>query len=212
METEFQILLYFYSTAPQVLGAMLAIIGALQISRIGTIKSQIEHHSENLQERINSFAPLQDFPMAATLHQKLDYFVKNFRAGSYNSALSHLVSFIEDNRDILHSDFAGRHIYSIESSVELLKQKIEYLKSLYKILSWVFWFNGIIVLFFLFGFIGMKYISDQNYLFPILLIAGLVLSSLSIYTILTFVVNSVKEKEQYNLFNMRIKKDKAIRH
>jgi len=203
----FNTLLYFYSTVPQVLGAMLAIIGAVQQFKLQAIRERILGTSQKIVDMRDDFRYFDlitgnDKPQ----RQRIRSNIKGLHEGQLEKDFNSLQKWAETIKKTIKD-------YTIpskqpESRITVNCNKIiegfKLISSNRRIIKQVFWINGFIIFLFISAFILIPrvYIVDSWYL--ILIVLGILLAGFSLYTMITYITNIVLEREQPNLIGFKL--------
>lgn len=197
MDIKDNTLLYFISTVPQVLGAMLALIGVFYTLRIDSYKKRIETRIESILKNYDFIKSDKDIFQSAYLLSK-EYNIKHYIIQSLNEDKAimsklkeHINSYLDFYREEEESDI--KELYAtITSKIIFLRLTVYYVIRLTKKLKSLFIFNGIIIGLFLISFILPPFISCKY--FWHVLVVGVLLSIISLISLIRYVVFSIEDK------------------
>jgi hypothetical protein len=261
------LILYFYSAMPQVLGTMLALLGAFYPIRASGIKHEILEYYQGAKNKINvviniglkRYGDTAISQVKAALHYPEnernfvdDIFVvtppeeafEEFLISVANSSYSGItnIGIIEADIKLIKKSYdqACRELniriakhskelnpkliavgnYSFDNTylfrkeyrdlnecVALCWDKIKILNILKSNIKKVFVFNGCVLITFIIAFIFLHYTVCSSFIHYAFLIGGTCLASLSAYSMIYYVYNTVSENLQTTLFWIPWKKN-----
>lgn len=130
-----------------------------------------------------------------------------------NQYLDHYDDDNEKNRKKHEVDFRFGNdlIREIMSEISMTQRRISLLNSIKKNIKNLFVFNGIVVILFIISFVFLSKTASSYCLHMVFLISGVVLASLSVYSLVYYVYNTVTERVQISLFGIRLRETKIYR-
>ena len=114
---ENNLILYFFSAMPQVLGTMLALIGAFYPSRSGTIRNEVRELNNVIQKKVNEIIKIGGLPFYS--NRAINLLAQNLQGD--DKAIARSVYLMEDQELIFQEDLKNLDslVYSENSLAEI---------------------------------------------------------------------------------------------
>lgn len=210
---------YFFSTAPQVLGALLAITGAFVALKLNRIKDELNSISQKMidigspknQTQFN--ADLKELGLTQMITKDIRsqwdsmLFGNNYDdlkysqiGGNFNKIVTlienklkpHLQKILKDYEGLIFNYGIFQDYDAMCDSYLLSKKKYDnYLNNTEK----VFLRNGFLLIFLLFFFFFLPQLSNNIYGYGLALSIGFLIATISLLDIITYVVSSLKNSD-----------------
>lgn len=202
------ILLYFLSTIPQVIGAMLALIGVFVVLRLEAIRKEILGVSKGIidmkpQFEINPIAEQESIKLI----KEIECLIDNIKRDNNSNNIVGLYHESKDLNTILKSDRLAQSKTGIPKDLNLHCKGILDVSKKYnifrKVTKQVFLVNGAIILSFLFTFLFVNRVICHNNLFYYILVSGLLFTTVSLASMINFMLHSVSNRIQKHIFDFR---------
>lgn len=203
MQFENNLILYFFSMVPQVLGTMLALIGAFYLTRSDSIKTDIiydielfgnlmedVHVNTNLnmltKEQFNLYEKLQNFSRITPITTHLGILANNIKDIQH----SNFKSINSETENSLYKSFCNREVQKLL----IVHNKIRRHNNIKDAILKVYIIDGIILCAFILAFIVLPITEDNRLIFNIFLIIGILTSIFAIYLMINFIIYTLYEK------------------
>jgi hypothetical protein len=192
--TDFEnnLILYFFSAMPQVLGTMLALIGAFYPTRAGTIRNEVRDLFNEIQKNVSEIVKIGGLKYYS--NRAMNLLASNLQGE--DKKVASLVYKMEDQELIFHDD-----LKTLDSSV-YSENSLEEIKTIYS--SFVFHFNQAVATFFTRSERLISKNSDLMSRYPILAIRPY-FNIREIGEIISMMNNSKSKIELYNNIKQSIK-------
>ena len=214
------VLLYLYSTAPQVLGAILALLGVFHIMWLQKYKKEILSISQWLITHYKS--PKSGGLYIRIKHQhsgyeKLKDSIGKIKSSHCSESIPGLhIGFKQIKRSL--KELVNKQAEEIqeqskkqpilESEILSLNEQSKrgenltaLLRNTMKLTTLLFWYNGTVIFFYLASFIALPYYIKVPHCYWISLLIGILIAGVSLYTMIGYIYNCVLERQQLSLFN-----------
>ncbi len=192
--TYFDTLLYFYSTAPQVLGAILAISGAFVALKIDTLKREISNRLEDIIRNKEIDASNRGHSYRAVINnENFTNLKESIVENNYNDILNILQGGVDniDAANVRHRDYIEIEFHYVINRIKIRNRFITRTRNTYII-------NSIILALLMSGFFIIPRINDflgsQHCFANKLLIAGFFLTCISLGLIVRYLLVSLRDR------------------
>ena len=200
--------LYFISTVPQVLGAMLALLGVFVILRLEALKREIFSVSQEIidKQKFEDLEKLATDGVPTTteiIGKEIENLKRNQISGSI-VGLSHnarILKGLMQSDPILESYIPNRKWLEIRCKrISNGRNKFDTFR---KVTKQIFIVNGIILALFILSFLFIQNLIHSPYPYYLTLIIGITLTIFSLITMINFVLHSVSNRIQKSILDIR---------
>lgn len=214
MQFENNLILYFYSSMPQVLGTMLALIGGFIFFRIERYNRAIFLSTDKICQLIQNWKNENPLKTRSSYKQELSMQFNILTvavrrnnvekicsaAKGITSILLHRDKLTDKNKSEQRKKIAPKFENPIRFEANLILKSESLIKSANANIKYLLVFNGLIIFFFIMSFALLPISKCSIFWFKFFLYIGVVLASISIYTLITFIIYALREELQFSIF------------
>ncbi len=195
--------LYFFSTVPQVLGALLALLGVFIVFKMDAQKRQIMGHSQEIID-LNTGGTwlsllsndLVDLKKSFQVtFDRLKYGQISNEILSINNCVKEIASLIDSKDDKQPSEKCIQIRGNLKQKCGKVEFYVERRKDFIKKSKFILWSSGAVIMTFLLMFVFLPIISWSLVLHWISIPIGLSLAGFSLYLMIKFLIYSIDDKQ-----------------